>query len=67
MSDAESHDIKILIGFPGNPILEILITNRNCEGRTNMRRFSHESSPYCYLYLSGDFEILFDVDLFDFE
>ena len=23
VSDAESHDIKILTGFPGNPILEI--------------------------------------------
>ena len=38
VSDAESHDIKILIGFPGNPILEILIKNRNCVGSTNMRR-----------------------------
>ena len=25
VNDAESHDIKILIRFPGNPILEILI------------------------------------------
>ena len=25
VSDAESHDIKLLAGFPGNPILEILI------------------------------------------
>jgi len=38
VSDAESHDIKILTGFPGNPILEILIKNRNCVGSTNMRR-----------------------------
>ena len=30
--DAESHDIKILTQFPGNPILEILIN-----GGTNMR------------------------------
>ena len=34
VSDAESHDIKILTGFPGNPILEILMKNRNCVGRT---------------------------------
>ena len=38
VSDAESHDIKILTEFPGNPILEILIKNRNCVGSTNMRR-----------------------------
>ena len=25
VSDGESHDIKLLAGFPGNPILEILI------------------------------------------
>ena len=37
VSDAESRDIKILTGFPGNPILEILIKNRNCVGSTNMR------------------------------
>ena len=41
VSDAESHDIKILARFPGNPTLEILIKNRNCVGNTNMRR--------CYL------------------
>ena len=39
VSDAESHDIKILTGFPGNPILEILMKNRNCVGSTNMRGF----------------------------
>ena len=38
VSDAESHDIKILTRFPGNPILEILIKNRNCVGSINMRR-----------------------------
>ena len=38
IGDAESHDIKILTGFPGNLILEILIKNRNCVGSTNMRR-----------------------------
>ena len=38
VSDAESHDIKILTRFPGKPILEILIKNRNCVGSTNMRR-----------------------------
>ena len=38
VSDAESRDIKILTGFPGNPILEILIKNRKCVGSTNMRR-----------------------------
>ena len=37
--DAESHGIKILAGFPGNLILEILIKNRNCVGSTNMRRW----------------------------
>ena len=35
--DAESHDIKILIKFPGNPILEILIEFCNCVGDTNIR------------------------------
>ena len=35
--DAESHDIKILTEFPGNPILEILIKFCNCVGGTNMR------------------------------
>ena len=29
--------------------------------------FSHESLPHCYLQPPGDFEILFDVGLFDFE
>ena len=38
VSDAESNDIKILTGFPGSPILEILIKNLNCVGGTNMRR-----------------------------
>ena len=38
VADAGSYDIKILTGFPGNPILEILIKNRNCVGSTNMRR-----------------------------
>ena len=38
VSDTESHDIKILTGFPGNPILEICLKNRNCVGSTNMRR-----------------------------
>ena len=38
VSDAESHDIKILTGYPGNLILEILIKNRNCVGSTNTRR-----------------------------
>ena len=38
VSDAESHDIKILTGFPGNLILEVLIKNRNCVGSINMRR-----------------------------
>ena len=38
VSDAESHDIKILTGFPGNLIIEILIKNRYCVGCTNMRR-----------------------------
>ena len=37
--DAESQGIKILTRFPGNPILEILIKNRNCVGSTNMRRW----------------------------
>ena len=39
VSDTESHDIKILTGFPGNPILEICLKNRNCVGSTNMRRW----------------------------
>ena len=41
--DAESHGIKILTRFPGNPILEILIKICNCVGYTNMRgRFPNE-------------------------
>ena len=36
--DAESHDIKILTGFPWNLILEISIKNHSCVGSTNMRR-----------------------------
>ena len=35
--DAESHDIKFLTKFPGNPILEILIKFCNFVGGTNMR------------------------------
>ena len=38
VNDTESHDIKILTGHTGNPILEILINNRNCVGSTNTRR-----------------------------
>ena len=37
ISEAESHDIKILNRFPGNPILEILMKNLNCVGSINMR------------------------------
>ena len=37
VSDAQSHGIKILARFPGNPILEILIEIRHCVGSTNMR------------------------------
>ena len=38
--DAESHGIKILTRFPGNPILEILMKFYNCVGCTYMcRRF----------------------------
>ena len=37
MTDAESHDIKIFTRFGWNPILEISIKNRDCEGNTNMR------------------------------
>ena len=36
VSDAESDDIKILTGFPGNPILEILMKNRNCVDSTDI-------------------------------
>ena len=35
--DAESHGIKILTRFTGNPILGILIKICNCVGYTNMR------------------------------
>ena len=35
--DAESHGIKILTRFPGNPILGIFIKICNCVGYTNMR------------------------------
>ena len=37
VSDAESHDIKILTWFPGNLILEILIKIYNCVGSANIR------------------------------
>ena len=37
VSDAESHDIKFLTRFPGNPFLEIMIKFCNCVGSTNMR------------------------------
>ena len=37
VSDAESHGMKILARFPGNPTLEILIKIHNCVGSTNMR------------------------------
>ena len=35
--DAKSHDIKFVIKFPGNLILEILMKFCNCVGGTNMR------------------------------
>ena len=38
VNDGDSNDIKILTGFPGNPIVEISIKNRNCVGCNNMRR-----------------------------
>ena len=41
VSDAESHDIKILSLFPGNPSLQILIKNFKCVGGTNMRGCFH--------------------------
>ena len=41
VSDAESHDIKILTEFHGNSILEISIKNRKCVGSTNMRGCFH--------------------------
>ena len=37
VSDASSRDIKILMGFPGNPILVISIKIRNCVGSPYMR------------------------------
>ena len=37
VSDADSRDIKILVGFPVNPILEITIKIRNCVGSPYMR------------------------------
>ena len=37
VSDADSRDIKILVRFPGNPILEISIKIRNCVGSPYMR------------------------------
>ena len=47
VSDAESHDIKILARFPGNPTLEILIKIHNCVGSTNMRgRFLMKVWPF---------------------
>ena len=35
--DAESHNIKILTKFPGNPIPKILIKIYNCVGSAKMR------------------------------
>ena len=37
VSDADSRDIKILVRFPGNPILEISIKIRNCVAGLYMR------------------------------
>ena len=37
VKNSESHDMKILIQFPGNPALEILIKICNCVGSTYMR------------------------------
>ena len=37
VSDADSRDINILVGFPGNLILEISIKIRNCVGNPYMR------------------------------
>ena len=48
VSDAESHDMKILTRSPGNLILEILIKNRNCVGSTNMRRCFLMKACLCF-------------------
>ena len=37
VENSETHDIKFLTRFPGNPTLEFLIQNCNCVGYTNMR------------------------------
>ena len=37
VKNSESHDMKILIEFPENPALEILIKNCNCVGSTYTR------------------------------
>ena len=37
VSDPESHDLKILSQFPGNPFLKILIKNCKSVSGTNMR------------------------------
>ena len=37
VKNSESNDIKFLIGFPGNLVLEILIKICNCVGSSNMR------------------------------
>ena len=37
VKNSESHDIKFLTGFPGNPTLEFLIKICNCVGYTKVR------------------------------
>ena len=37
VSEAESHDIKIMTKLPGSSILEISIKIYNCVGRAKMR------------------------------
>ena len=68
VSDAEFHDIKNFAGFPGKPILEISLKNRDCVGHTNICRCSLMN--VCLISIHNcpvNFRMLFSGCLFDFE
>ena len=49
VSEAEYHDIKILIRFPGNPILEISMKNLNRVGSKYAWALIHKTMSHSYL------------------
>ena len=67
VENSESHDIKFITWFPGNPILKILIKICNCVGYTNMRRRFLVKVSLIALFNCPVILTLFSVGLFDFE